>query len=148
MPRDRGKILFGLGLFVLLMAFPIWYNVARGKAGYRPEVVRPTAETKCVESREYMVAKHMNLLNDWRDWFVREGRERSDRTYKTGDGRVYKMSLTGTCLSARCHANKAEFCDRCHSYVSVNPYCFDCHLVPKTGASSAPQPGAEGRRVP
>jgi len=141
MPRDRGKILFGLCLFVVLMAFPIWYNVARGKAGSRPEIRRPTLETQCVESRQYMVAQHMNLLNEWRDWYVREGREQGDRSYRTGDGRVYKMSLTSTCLSARCHANKAEFCDRCHNYVGVNPYCFDCHLVPKAGQAPQPHPG-------
>jgi hypothetical protein len=36
------------------------------------------------------------------------------------------MSLSNTCLD--CHSNKAEFCDRCHNYASVSPYCWDCHI--------------------
>jgi hypothetical protein len=39
------------------------------------------------------------------------------------------MSLTRTCLD--CHSNKAEFCDRCHTYMAVDPYCWDCHVEPK-----------------
>jgi hypothetical protein len=34
-----------------------------------------------------------------------------------------------TCLG--CHKNKSEFCDRCHSYSGVDPYCMDCHVLPK-----------------
>ena len=26
-----------------------------------------------------------------------------------------------------CHSNTAEFCDRCHDYASVRPYCWHCH---------------------
>jgi hypothetical protein len=29
-----------------------------------------------------------------------------------------------------CHTSKKEFCDRCHDYTSVTPYCWDCHLAP------------------
>jgi hypothetical protein len=39
------------------------------------------------------------------------------------------MSLQNTCM--QCHPNKAEFCDRCHNYASVKPYCWDCHVEPK-----------------
>jgi hypothetical protein len=34
-----------------------------------------------------------------------------------------------TCLE--CHSNKTKFCDQCHNYLDVQPYCWDCHLVPK-----------------
>jgi len=40
----------------------------------------------------------------------------------------FDMSLSNTCLS--CHTNKAEFCDKCHGYASVDPYCWDCHVDP------------------
>jgi hypothetical protein len=39
------------------------------------------------------------------------------------------MSLTNTCLD--CHPNKDTFCDRCHNYMAVSPYCWDCHIVPE-----------------
>ena len=44
------------------------------------------------------------------------------------------MSLTEH-LPEACHANKAEFCDRCHNYAAVKPYCWDCHIDTK-GESS------------
>ena len=24
-----------------------------------------------------------------------------------------------------------DFCDRCHNYLAVSPYCWDCHVDPK-----------------
>ena len=68
---------------------------------------------------------HMDLLNTWRNSVVRE----NSRDYEATDGKVYRMSLTGTCLG--CHTNKKEFCDRCHDYVSVAPDCWNCHVVPE-----------------
>jgi hypothetical protein len=126
---DGTKIITGLVIFLAFMTFPIWYNAAMGKASYRPELQKPPLGTSCVESKEYMQSMHMNLLNSWRDWFVRQ----DDKTYISrvgGQERQFKMSLTNTCLK-QCHTNKAEFCDKCHNYVGVAPYCFDCHLIPK-----------------
>jgi hypothetical protein len=40
------------------------------------------------------------------------------------------MSLTNTCIT-QCHSNKAKFCDRCHDYMNVQPWCWDCHNFPK-----------------
>ena len=37
-------------------------------------------------------------------------------------------SLTLECLS--CHSNKDKFCDECHEYLKVKPYCWDCHIIP------------------
>jgi hypothetical protein len=31
----------------------------------------------------------------------------------------------------KCHDNKEEFCDKCHLYAGVTPYCWDCHIDPK-----------------
>ena len=42
---------------------------------------------------------------------------------------VFQKSLTKTCM--KCHENKDQFCDKCHATVSVNPYCWDCHVDPK-----------------
>ena len=31
----------------------------------------------------------------------------------------------------KCHTNKEKFCDECHTYAAVKPYCWDCHIQPK-----------------
>ena len=56
---------------------------------------------------------------------VRDGK----RISNTANGRQYEMSLSNGCMD--CHANKTEFCDRCHDYAGVEPYCWDCHIEPK-----------------
>jgi len=67
----------------------------------------------------------MDLLNQWRDDVVRKG----ERYYQAFDGTTHEMSLTRNCLG--CHVNKDKFCDRCHDYLGVTPYCWDCHVNPK-----------------
>jgi len=124
--QDGGKIVAGLVIFAGFLTFPMWYNAAIGEASGRPEIVKP-ASGQCVESAEYMRANHMLLLDDWRDWFVRD----EDYNYNGAHKRTHKMSLTNTCLSSQCHSNVSEFCDRCHDYTGVKPFCFDCHLIPK-----------------
>jgi hypothetical protein len=130
--RDRIFIYTGLCLFLALAAFPFSYNLAAGRNSRGPEVKLPEREKRCVEPVDYMRRSHMKLLMKWR-----EDRVRNDiRSYKASDGKLYKASLTGTCL-AQCHGSKSEFCDRCHSYSGVQgPYCADCHLdAPKTQRS-------------
>ena len=122
---DFVKIIIGLVIFIGLITIPGWYASADRSAASGPELEMATGEEHCVESVPYMRAKHMELLNDWRQSVVREG----DRTYTSGYGEEYDMSLTGTCLD--CHANKAEFCDRCHDYAGVRPNCWGCHIVPE-----------------
>jgi hypothetical protein len=72
-----------------------------------------------------MKANHMDLLNEWRDLVVRDGK----RIYDSFDGKEYIMSLSNTCMD--CHSNKSEFCDSCHDYSGVIPYCWDCHVEPE-----------------
>ena len=60
-----------------------------------------------------------------RDDVVRRG----DRFYINAHGEQVEKSLSNTCLS--CHQNKDKFCDRCHNYMGVEPYCWDCHIIPK-----------------
>jgi hypothetical protein len=78
---------------------------------------------------EYMRANHMQLLNDWRDNVLRD----DNRTAVQVEGRDYRKGLQQACM--QCHSNKEKFCDNCHAYTAVNPYCWDCHLTPKEAAS-------------
>lgn len=125
---DAGKILIGIILFIILVTSPIWYDLAFGNPTAKPKLVLPTGEEQkeCVMSTEYMRHNHMELLNVWRDDVVRKG----NRTFTTASGNKFEMSLTNTCLS--CHSNKAEFCDQCHNYLGVNPYCWECHVDPQS----------------
>jgi hypothetical protein len=122
---DRGKIIIGVVIFLLLLAFPMIYLAASGDAGYVPDPVLPADEEKCVESAEYMRENHTTLLQDWREGVVRAG----TRTHVASDGKQYDVSLVETCLG--CHDNKAEFCDQCHNYVGAEPSCWDCHEAPE-----------------
>lgn len=126
--HDAGKIILGLVVFVGVSAFPIWYNAAFGKGAYKLEVQPPpNGATQCVAetANGYMRAEHMHILDEWRDIVVREGK----RPRITVEGKDYEMSLSKTCMD--CHSNKKEFCDACHDPLSVNPFCWDCHVEPE-----------------
>ena len=121
--KDKKKILAGLAIFIAIVTFPFWSNL--GKAAPAPTLEfteKAKAAKTCVRSKEYMRAEHMQLLDLWREQVVRSAR----REYVSPEGKTYNMSLSNTCLD--CHSNKAEFCDRCHNYASVAPYCWDCHI--------------------
>jgi len=129
---NGGKIIAGLIVFIGLFTFPVFYNM--GKTSKMPEpkldtpaiLELPKAERKCMESKEYMRADHMQLLDNWRDKVVREG----NLVYESTTGKKYIMSLQNTCM--HCHSNKKEFCDKCHTYANVpDPYCWTCHISPK-----------------
>jgi len=122
--HDAGKIIAGLVVFLALVTFPMWYQVARGAGTASPELETVRDSKECVAPTEYMRALHMDLLNVWRDEAVRDG----DRIYVGVGGKEYEKSLTGTCLG--CHSSKEAFCDRCHGYVGAEPYCWDCHGEP------------------
>ncbi len=120
---DSGKIIPGLIIFVLFITFPIWYN--HGDAGAVPQPELPKNAKECVLPLAEMRSDHMQLLNRWRDKVLRTG----DRSFdvKIGD-KMYQKSLMNTCM--QCHTSKKKFCDKCHTYASVKPYCWDCHLAP------------------
>jgi len=123
--RERLLILSGLVVFLALVTLPFWYNAA-AKASATLELKRPAAATQCVADTAFMRRSHMEMLNAWRDRRVREG----IRTQPASGGRVFDISLTGTCLE-ECHGSRADFCDRCHNYVGLSgPYCWDCHNAP------------------
>jgi len=124
---DGGKIIIGLLIFLFLLSFPVWYNVAKGKATYQPDPKIITSEKQCVAATDYMTTEHMVLLDSWRDDVVRK----DHRAYDSEFGKVYEMSLSNTCMD--CHSNKSEFCDECHNYMGVDPYCWNCHIAPEEG---------------
>jgi hypothetical protein len=123
--RDRGLILGGLALFLVLVTFPVWYNIAAGTAARAPEPKR-SPERECVEPAATMRSGHMDLLLAWREQVVRDG----ERTYTASNGRTHPVSLTQTCM--RCHESRADFCDRCHEYAGAQPACWGCHVDPKS----------------
>ena len=125
---DAGKIIVGLVVFLALVTSPLWFNAISGAQVDAPQLTLPTDSTQCVEATEYMRASHMDLLNRWRDEVVRT----NQRDYVSRlSGKTFEKSLSRTCMN--CHSNKAEFCDRCHTYLAVDPYCWDCHVEPKGG---------------
>jgi hypothetical protein len=119
--NDRWKIVIGLIVFLGLITFPVWANLAGTPVVRAPKLTLPANETDCVAPTEYMRTSHMDLLLAWRDQVVREG----DRIFIDHKGREFQKSLTNTCLG--CHSNKAEFCDQCHNYLGVKPSCWNCH---------------------
>jgi len=129
---DKGKILIGIALFIILFTSPFWYSLATGSSDYYPDPEIVTKDTpgmdQCVMPAAYMRAAHMDLLNQWRDDVVRRGK----RLHTSPDGKQYNMSLSNTCM--KCHTNKTQFCDKCHDYMAVGqPDCWDCHVEPKEG---------------
>lgn len=119
---DSSKVITGILIFLLLIISPFLYNAATGKASYIPEVKIETEATKCIESKEYMRANHMDLLDDWRNEVVRG----ESRIYTASDGKEYEKSLTNTCMN--CHISRTDFCVKCHDYAAVKqPKCWDCH---------------------
>ena len=123
---DKGKVALGLCIFVVLITFPFWFNL--GKAAPVPEPKlseKAIAAKECILPKPVMKYQHMQLLNEWRDTAVTEAK----RLDVSLSGKEFNMSLSNTCLD--CHTEKAEFCDTCHNYASVVPYCWDCHIDPK-----------------
>ncbi len=119
---DSGKIIPGLIVFVLFITIPIWYN--RGSAGAPPKIELPKDAKTCVLPAAEIRAKHMQLLNVWRDEVLRDGQRANIEI----EGKQYPKSLMLTCM--KCHTSKKQFCDPCHTYAAVKPYCWECHLAP------------------
>lgn len=121
--KDKNKILAGLVVFLAAITLPFWFNM--GKAAPAPELeltAKAKAAKVCVMPTDYMKTEHMQLLDVWRHNVVRNG----ERAFVNAEGKLFNMSLSNTCLD--CHSNKEQFCDRCHNYASVRPYCWDCHI--------------------
>ncbi len=154
---DGGKIIPGLIIGVCLILSPFIFNAGKAAKVPEPELTAKAKEAKqCVAPKEYMTAWHMHLLDNWRHEVVRDGKryfntnedlwwdysldsrllENWRRFYTSSEeqgvgktGKIYSKSLQATCMD--CHSNKSKFCDQCHNYLAVKPYCWDCHVEPK-----------------
>ena len=123
---DKGKVIVGLIIFVALITFPFLYNLGKAAPAPEPKLSeKAKAAKECIMPKSDMKTEHMQLLDIWRDTVVRS----AQRVYVNDSGKEFMMSLTDTCLD--CHTEKAEFCDQCHNYAAVTPYCWDCHIDPK-----------------
>lgn len=153
-----GRIIASLVVFVAILAFPFFYNLGKANAG--PVINVPTG-SQCVEPVAYMRANHMQLLNQWRDEYVRQGKT----VYVNSQGKSFDINID-TCL--QCHYSNSsttsatavshpavsttgasnpavntteasnsvvnpsdQFCVTCHNYASVEPTCWSCHNLPE-----------------
>ena len=127
--NDKPIIIAGLVIALVVLTSPIWYSLAAGEPGGKPEYTLPLPKGECVEDvAGYMLGHHMDLLEAWRNEVVREG---DTEEYESDSGKKYEKSLTKTCL-LQCHVNQetsqADFCGKCHEYADVHPTCWDCHV--------------------
>ncbi|GAB6096026.1 sulfate reduction electron transfer complex DsrMKJOP subunit DsrJ [Desulfatiferula olefinivorans] len=134
--NEKIKIVAGLVIFVLIATCPFWINAGKAKEVPKPVLSeKALAAGTCILPKDVMATNHMQLLDGWRNSVVRDGQFVHVVTDEaTGTVKEYDMSLSNTCLA--CHTNKAEFCDSCHNYASVNPYCWDCHVDPNAKEAS------------
>lgn len=119
------QIIVGLVIFLAIFTYPFWSGGGKAAPVPKPQPVPKSVATQCVTDTAYMRLSHMVLLNHWRDEVVRDG----DNLYVSANGKAYTMSLSNTCFE--CHTSKVKFCDQCHNYLAVDPFCWDCHLTPK-----------------
>lgn len=123
---DGGKIITGLVIGIGLFLAPVFYNAGKAAKPPQPELTAKAKEAKeCVAPKDYMKNKHMQLLDDWRHTVVRD----DARYAKMPSGKVVYKSLQLSCMD--CHSSKTKFCDECHNYMGIAPYCWDCHIPPK-----------------
>ena len=122
--NEKPLIFAGLAVFLLTFSYPFWHSTEDEGV---PQIAMQTKGEQCVAPVEYMRKNHMKLLEIWRDSVVRDG----ERFHIMPDGSKVEKSLTKTCLD--CHVSKEKFCEECHSYVNVKPYCWECHVTPKSG---------------
>jgi hypothetical protein len=106
------KQVLAVAIFGVIILSPVLISGFRGVKC--PELVK--GEGVCIEDAEVMRREHYRRLIEYRDKAVREGKR----------SKVWSFS---SCQS--CHPNRAEFCNRCHSFVAVKPKCFECHLYPE-----------------
>jgi hypothetical protein len=130
---NGGTIFILIALFLAVSLFPFYNNVGKVNAKPEPKVDTPAileyekvnGKKECVESKEWMRGEHMQLLNQWRDSVVRD----DNRGYVSNTNhKRFNMSLQNGCM--QCHSNKKKFCDECHNYMAVKPFCWDCHIQP------------------
>lgn len=128
---DGWKVVLGLIVFLIIVTIPFTLSIGRPHIKPEPSIDTPEIQKmeikQCIEPKQYMREMHIRILDSWKDYATREGK----RVYVATDGKTYTISLQNTCM--RCHSNKDKFCDECHTYAGVKPYCWDCHIEPVGG---------------
>jgi hypothetical protein len=190
---DRPQIIAGLVIALVILTFPIWYNLPNLFSAPPPPEPELAAQAQaagyCVMPGAFMRTTHMQILDDWRNAVVRDGHRyvvvSPDQTRRiemqiidemrgrlagsivevpligtvrdwvdvaddellvtvAPSQRKFEMSLQNTCME--CHTSKAKFCDACHDYTNVSPFCWDCHVAPEeTGQTETA--AAEGEQA-
>ncbi len=134
--NEKIKIIAGVAIFAVIFTCPLWINMGKAKEAPVPVLSdKAKAAKACILPKDEMREKHMKILDGWRNSVVRDGQRIHIVKDADGKEKEYDMSLSNTCLE--CHTNKAEFCDRCHDYASVKPYCWDCHVDPNAKKKEA-----------
>lgn len=117
-----------VALLIVFMLLPFGFSGVRFASARRDQMPgvfleMPAADTSCVRDTEYMRFRHMDLLKEIREEFIRDGIRGDD-------------SLTN-CRD--CHTSRERFCNRCHEAASVVLDCFGCHYYPEpdSGAGSS-----------
>lgn len=114
-------------IFLAIVFSPYYYNITAAEFETKlPELAKPEGD-HCIEDADWMEANHMDLLFEMRTKTIREpgGRYYESKTYP---GEIYE-GTTHQCFE--CHTSKADFCDKCHEYNGVKPYCWECHNTPE-----------------
>ena len=123
---NGGKIISGLLIGLILLLSPFLYNGLKAAKAPDPQLTPKAKEAKeCIEPKAFMKTQHMKVLDLWRNEVVRD----ANRVYTSSSGKIFDKSLQNTCMD--CHSNKSNFCDQCHNYMAVVPFCWDCHIEPK-----------------
>lgn len=125
--KEKNLIISGIIIFLIIVASPFVMGTIGKTAAPKLDLTKAKEKGPCVYSAEKMRTEHMQVLDTWRNTVVRDGMRKF-----VVDGKEFDMSLsTGDTSCLGCHGDKKEFCDKCHTYASVAPYCWDCHTEPK-----------------
>ena len=134
---DRGKIIAGIVIFLILITFPFWYGKGKAVAPPELELDTPAIEQLAGKALRGGCRLHAGQPHEASDRLARRASSgKASALYTATDGRVFEMSLTGTCL--KCHSNKDQFCDRCHDYVGVEALLLELPYRPRGGPPMTP----------
>lgn len=112
-------------LVALVLAVSAGAGSARAADVPFPMVPKAQAGTQCVDDPAEMRRTHMKKLGHGRDMTLRQGvRGRADSLQGCIDCHTVTDASTGQAVP---HTDPRHFCTACHTYVAVQPDCFQCH---------------------
>ncbi len=99
-----------------------------------PIPVHPEARgARCVESEDFMVRNHMNLILHQRDLTMHNGIRTPKYSLKECVGCHVQQRPNGSYIAIN---DPGQFCQSCHSYAAVQIDCFECHATTPTVPSA------------